>query len=125
MGGKSADAESGGASGGWTRLPDGWFGKGPLPDGGWRLVRPPSYGESQDEVLIKYWPLLTADLLQLYGVDVADRALMQARPWSWFQALVDGCLTARSRLLWERAGAEGREAVLKALGQGADVTPWL
>ena len=68
---------------------------------------------------------MTADLLQLYGVDVGDVALMRSRPWSWFLALVEGCLTARSRLLWERAGAENRRTVIEALGQGADVTPWL
>jgi len=58
-------------------------------------------------------------------VDVGDRERMRSRPWSWFLALVEGCLTARSRLLWERVSDQDRRTVIEAFGQGADVTPWL
>lgn len=68
---------------------------------------------------------MTADLLQLYGVDVGDTELMRSRPWSWLTALIEGCLSVRSRLLWERAGPDLRKRVMDTFGQGADVTPWL
>lgn len=127
-GGKSPGPEPGGPAGdGWTLLDDGWYGKGPLPDGRWRIVRRPEAHEGQrwGQWLVEVWPLLTADALQLYGVDLADGALLRARPWSWLLALIDGLLTARSRVSWEAIGPERQRAVREALAKGADVTPWL
>ncbi len=69
--------------------------------------------------------MVTADLLQLYGVDVGDDALMRARPWSWLMSLIGGCMTARSRLGWDRMGPDQQQRHADAMGQGAQVTPWL
>jgi len=68
---------------------------------------------------------LTADVLQLYGIDLGDVDLLRARPWSWLLALIDGCMTARSRLHWERLGPQARKHVRDAMAQGAQVAPWL
>lgn len=110
---------------GWTRLEDGWWGRGPIEGGGWRIVRPPD-GGSDDLAswLAQCWGELTADMLQLYGVDVADRALMRSRPWTWFLALVNGAVQVRSRLLWGRIGEDGRSKVITAMAQGGNVAPW-
>lgn len=35
---------------------------------------------------------MACDLLSEYGVDVYDRALLRARPWSWLEGLIVGLL---------------------------------
>ena len=129
IGGRRRDpTEPGDEAGGWTLLDDGWWGRGPIEGGGWRQVLPPGErpgGRGLSDWTIEHWRELTADLLQLYGVDVGDQVLLRARPWSWLSALIEGCMTARSRTLWSQVGHEGRERARKALAEGGDVTPWL
>lgn len=37
--------------------------------------------------------LVQCDLLAEFGVDVYDRVLMRARPWSWLEGLIVGLLS--------------------------------
>lgn len=49
------------------------------------------------EQLLQQWPLIEADLHQVYGIDVED-GILRERPWRWFQARVLGLLSCESRL---------------------------
>ncbi|MGI5178675.1 hypothetical protein ACQEVZ_20295 [Dactylosporangium sp. CA-152071] len=42
--------------------------------------------------------IVEADLHEVYGVDVEDRALMRARSWRWLQVRIQGLLAADTRL---------------------------
>jgi hypothetical protein len=42
--------------------------------------------------------MVEADLHDVYGVDVEDRALMRARTWRWLRVRVEGLLACDSRL---------------------------
>lgn len=74
--------------------------------------------------IVDHWGHVTADMLDVYGVDVADRALMAARPWSWLMSLLTGLFTARTRVLWEHIGDDARRTVRDTLAQGGQITPW-
>lgn len=71
------------------------------------------------------WHLLLPDCLQLYGVDLADRDLLRARPFSWLLTLFDGLSTTRSRILWDQMEDRAREGTARAMDQGANPRPWL
>ncbi len=71
------------------------------------------------------WHLIVPDMLQLYGVDMADRELLRVRPWSWLVALFDGLRTTRSRVLWDEMSSRDQENTCKAMDQGANPRPWL
>lgn len=50
--------------------------------------------------LLTQWPLLEADLHQVYGVDVGEPGLLRARSWRWLRTRILGlldtdCRTAR------------------------------
>lgn len=117
---------------GWTVLEGGWYGRGPVdgheqlsPDRGWRVVRPPDHeGDGLASWLVEHWPELTADLLQLYGVDVGDDALMRSRPWSWLDSLIAQTFTVRSRLLWARHTSDEQGKVREMMSAGGTPLPW-
>ncbi|TGB03325.1 hypothetical protein E2651_25375 [Streptomyces sp. MZ04] len=48
--------------------------------------------------LLEQWPLIEADLHEIYGLDVGDRRLMRARSWRWLRVRILGLLSAESRL---------------------------
>ncbi|WP_036377576.1 hypothetical protein [Micromonospora sp. ATCC 39149] len=48
--------------------------------------------------MLTRWALVEADLHDVYGVDVEDRALMRARSWRWLEVRITGLLSADTRL---------------------------
>ncbi|WP_405663383.1 hypothetical protein [Streptomyces sp. RK9] len=48
--------------------------------------------------LFDLWPLIEADLHEVYGVDVGDPHLMRTRTWRWLRVRILGLLSADSRL---------------------------
>lgn len=68
---------------------------------------------------------MTADLLQLYGVDVGDDALMRSRPWSWLDGLIGQTFAVRSRLLWERLSSDEQGKVREMMSHGGTPLPWV
>lgn len=125
--GKSPSPESGcPSSEGWEVIDEEWEGRVKVENGGYRFVRRRGrVADSMREWLAENWRPLTADLLQLYGVDVGDITLLQARPWSWLYALIEGVMTVRSRVSWEARTPEVKSSISKALANGADVLPWM
>ena len=50
------------------------------------------------ERLLQQWPLIEADLHEVYGIDVEDGNLLRRRSWRWLRTRVIGLLSAESRL---------------------------
>jgi hypothetical protein len=48
--------------------------------------------------ILRQWPLVEADLHEVYGLDVGDDALMRARSWRWLRTRILGLLSADTRL---------------------------
>ncbi|TBO59898.1 hypothetical protein EYS09_09770 [Streptomyces kasugaensis] len=48
--------------------------------------------------MLGHWPLIEADLHEIYGVDLSDRALLRARSWRWLRVRILALLSAESRL---------------------------
>ena len=44
--------------------------------------------------LLELWPLVEADLHQVYGLDVGAPGLLRARSWRWLRVRVLGLLSA-------------------------------
>ncbi|WEB44011.1 hypothetical protein MOV08_35185 [Streptomyces yunnanensis] len=42
--------------------------------------------------------MIEADLHEIYGVDLGDRALLRARSWRWLRVRILALLSAESRL---------------------------
>ncbi|WP_281895376.1 hypothetical protein [Phytohabitans aurantiacus] len=55
------------------------------------------------------WADVEADLHQVYGVDVEDRALMKARSWRWLKTRILGLLTTDCRVYRALAPKAGDE----------------
>jgi hypothetical protein len=64
--------------------------------------------------ILDEWPLIEADLHEVYGVDVGAPGLLDDRTWRWLRVRILGLLSADSRinrLLYppdEPAAAKGR-----------------
>ncbi|SCL42207.1 hypothetical protein GA0074692_6710 [Micromonospora pallida] len=48
--------------------------------------------------ILSRWALVEADLHDVYGVDVEDRALLRTRSWRWLDVRISGLLAADTRL---------------------------
>ncbi|MEU5330919.1 MULTISPECIES: hypothetical protein [Streptomyces] len=48
--------------------------------------------------ILAEWPLVEADLHEIYGVDVGAPGLLRSRSWRWLRLRVLGLLSAESRL---------------------------
>ncbi|TBO59029.1 hypothetical protein EYS09_14270 [Streptomyces kasugaensis] len=48
--------------------------------------------------ILAEWPLVEADLHEIYGIDLGDPAVLRARSWRWLRVRVLGLLSAESRL---------------------------
>ncbi|MGW2586819.1 hypothetical protein ACWCYZ_36975 [Streptomyces virginiae] len=48
--------------------------------------------------ILAEWPLVEADLHEVYGIDVGDPGLLQARSWRWLRTRILALLSAESRL---------------------------
>jgi len=48
--------------------------------------------------LLEQWPLVEADLHEIYGVDVGAPGLLQARSWRWLRVRILGLLSSDSRI---------------------------
>ncbi|MFJ3867912.1 hypothetical protein [Streptomyces nigra] len=48
--------------------------------------------------ILDEWPLVEADLHEVYGVDVGAPGLLDARSWRWLRVRILGLLSADSRL---------------------------
>ncbi|WP_091638497.1 hypothetical protein [Micromonospora pallida] len=48
--------------------------------------------------MLSRWALVEADLHDVYGVDVEDRALLRTRSWRWLDVRISGLLAADTRL---------------------------
>ncbi|MFE7017554.1 hypothetical protein ACFVAQ_45045 [Streptomyces sp. NPDC057651] len=44
------------------------------------------------------WPLVEADLHEVYGIDVGAPGLLAERSWRWLRVRILGLLSAESRL---------------------------
>lgn len=114
---------------GWTPIGDGWYGRGPLPDGGWRRVWHPGEagrtGGLTYRWIAEHWDTVAVDLHHLYGVDVDDPEIEYGRSWGWLRARIAGLMTARSRTLWAITSDTDREKIVKAMAHGAEVPPWI
>lgn len=48
--------------------------------------------------LLDEWPLIEADLHEVYGVDVGEPGLLDTRSWRWLRIRILGLLSADSRI---------------------------
>lgn len=48
--------------------------------------------------LLDEWPLIEADLHEVYGIDVGEPGLLDSRSWRWLRLRVLGLLSADSRI---------------------------
>lgn len=48
--------------------------------------------------LLQEWPLIEADLHEVYGIDVGAPGLLRERSWRWLRLRVFGLLSADSRI---------------------------
>lgn len=48
--------------------------------------------------ILSRWPLVEADLHEVYGIDAEDRELMRSRSWRWLETRIAGLLAADTRL---------------------------
>ncbi|MFD4880008.1 hypothetical protein ACFWOB_42520 [Streptomyces sp. NPDC058420] len=48
--------------------------------------------------LLDEWPLVEADLHEVYGVDVGAPGLLDERSWRWLRVRIFGLLSADSRI---------------------------
>ncbi|MFF4751831.1 hypothetical protein [Streptomyces sp. NPDC001270] len=48
--------------------------------------------------LLAEWPLIEADLHEVYGVDVGAPGLLDVRTWRWLRVRILGLLSADSRI---------------------------
>jgi hypothetical protein len=48
--------------------------------------------------LFASWPLVQADLHEVYGIDTADEPLMTSRSWFWLATRIRGLLNHPSRV---------------------------
>jgi hypothetical protein len=48
--------------------------------------------------LLDEWPLIEADLHEVYGIDAGEPGLLRARSWRWLRARIFGLLSADSRI---------------------------
>lgn len=48
--------------------------------------------------ILDEWPLVEADLHEIYGLDVGTPGLLAARSWRWLRVRILGLLSADSRL---------------------------
>ncbi|RLU85936.1 hypothetical protein CTZ27_26335 [Streptomyces griseocarneus] len=48
--------------------------------------------------ILEAWPLVEADLHEVYGIDVGAPGLLRGRSWRWLRLRILGLLSAESRL---------------------------
>lgn len=48
--------------------------------------------------ILDEWPLVEADLHEIYGLDIGAPGLLAARSWRWLRVRILGLLSADSRL---------------------------
>ncbi|MFF5142524.1 hypothetical protein ACFY6U_22815 [Streptomyces sp. NPDC013157] len=48
--------------------------------------------------LLDEWPLIEADLHEIYGLDVGAPGLLDNRSWRWLRVRIFGLLSADSRI---------------------------
>ncbi|MEU8950894.1 hypothetical protein [Streptomyces sp. NPDC048489] len=48
--------------------------------------------------ILDEWPLVEADLHEVYGIDVGAPGLLESRSWRWLRMRILGLLSADSRL---------------------------
>jgi hypothetical protein len=48
--------------------------------------------------ILDEWPLVEADLHEVYGVDIGAPGLLDARSWRWLRVRILGLLSADSRI---------------------------
>ncbi|MGW6518540.1 hypothetical protein [Streptomyces sp. NPDC054962] len=48
--------------------------------------------------ILDEWPLIEADLHEVYGVDVGAPGLLETRSWRWLRVRILGLLSADSRI---------------------------
>lgn len=57
--------------------------------------------------ILDRWELVEADLHQVYGIDMEDRALLRARSWRWLRTRIAGLLSTNCRLYRALAPEDG------------------
>jgi hypothetical protein len=50
------------------------------------------------EQLLEQWPLVEADMHDVYGLDLSSPGLLRERSWRWFKVRLYGLLSADSRV---------------------------
>ncbi|MEW1672830.1 hypothetical protein AB0O47_06210 [Streptomyces noursei] len=48
--------------------------------------------------ILAEWPLVEADLHEVYGLDLGVPGILRARSWRWLRVRILGLLSAESRL---------------------------
>ncbi|PSJ29916.1 hypothetical protein B7P34_04780 [Streptosporangium nondiastaticum] len=48
--------------------------------------------------ILSEWPLVEADLHEVYGIDLGDERLLRSRSWRWLRLRILALLSAESRL---------------------------
>ncbi|KAA6224056.1 hypothetical protein CP973_00305 [Streptomyces albofaciens JCM 4342] len=48
--------------------------------------------------ILDEWPLVEADLHEVYGIDLGAPGILRARSWRWLRLRILGLLSAESRL---------------------------
>ncbi|MFH9430233.1 hypothetical protein ACH4JZ_18320 [Streptomyces sp. NPDC017615] len=48
--------------------------------------------------LLDEWPLVEADLHEVYGIDIDEPGLLDVRSWRWLRTRILGLLSADSRI---------------------------
>ncbi|WP_432164861.1 hypothetical protein [Streptomyces sp. bgisy031] len=47
---------------------------------------------------MEQWPLVEADMHEVYGIDLSEPLLLRQRSWRWFRIRLWGLLSAESRI---------------------------
>jgi len=48
--------------------------------------------------MLEEWPLVEADMHEIYGIDLGDRSLLQSRTWRWLFVRLVGLLSTECRI---------------------------
>ncbi len=49
--------------------------------------------------MLERWELVEADLHEVFGIDVSNRALLRRRSWRWLKVRIEALITATPNLV--------------------------
>lgn len=64
--------------------------------------------------LLQHWSLIEADLHEVFGIDVADDALLAARTWPWLASRISALLSRPATFVPYKHGDSWRMTVVES-----------